>query len=59
MAALKRKRPFPWGDRSTQMTAADLDGDGRDELVVSQGARLRALDRDLKERFYESPGGVK
>jgi outer membrane protein assembly factor BamB len=39
-------------EESRKLTAADLDGDGRDELLVYQGGRLHALDRDLKERWF-------
>ena len=41
-----------WGDEGRRMTAADLDGDGRDELLVNQGNRVHALDRELKERWF-------
>ena len=33
----------------TNLKAADLDGDGRDELLVSYDGRVHAWDRDLKE----------
>ncbi len=37
--------------------AADLDGDGRDELLVSYDGRVHACDRDLKE-LWSWPSGV-
>jgi hypothetical protein len=36
-------------DDLRDLQAADLDGDGRDELLVSYGGLVRAWDRDLKE----------
>jgi len=38
-------------DYNSTLGAADLDGDGRDELLVWYGDRLRAWERDLKERW--------
>ena len=35
-----------------KLTAADLDGDGRDELLVYQGDRFHVWDRDLKDRWF-------
>ena len=39
---------------SSALKAGDLDGDGRDELLVSYGGRVHAWDRDLKE-LWSSP----
>jgi hypothetical protein len=37
------------GDYASLLKAADLDGDGRDELLVRYGEKLWALDRKLNE----------
>ncbi len=37
------------GDHASLLLAADLNGDGRDELLVWYANRLRACDKDLKE----------
>ena len=38
--------------QSTQLTAADLDGDGRDELLLYYDGFLHAWDHDLKDRWF-------
>jgi predicted Ser/Thr protein kinase len=38
------------------LNCADLDGDGRDELLLHDDAQLRALRRDLKELWARSDG---
>ncbi len=52
IAALERDSGFLWGDGPRRMTAADLDGDGCDELLVNRFDRLHALAGDLKERWF-------
>ncbi len=37
------------GDKYPSLKAADVNGDGRDELIVWFGGKLHALDRDLNE----------
>ncbi len=34
------------------MTAADLDGDGRDELLLYYDRSLHAWDHELKDRWF-------
>ena len=38
--------------QGAQLTAADLDGDGRDELLVYCNGFLHAWDRELKDRWF-------
>jgi outer membrane protein assembly factor BamB len=38
--------------QTATLTAADLDGDGRDELLLYQGDKFHAWDRDLKELWF-------
>jgi predicted Ser/Thr protein kinase len=52
-----------FGDENGRsLYAGDLDGDGRDELLLGSVNRLTALDRDLKERWSwagEGSAGIK
>jgi hypothetical protein len=50
----ERRRPEVRGEFDSVLRAADLNGDGRDELVVSYGNRLRAWSADLKEIWSRS-----
>jgi hypothetical protein len=43
---------------SLPLVAVDLTGDGRDELVLNFGDRLRVLSRDLKELWSRPDGTV-
>jgi hypothetical protein len=53
----KQHRDLP-ADTSRILRAADLDGDGRDELFVWFDERLRVLGSDLKERWsWPDPEG--
>ncbi len=55
MRSLSRMRNLGLGasnQETARLTAADLDGDGRDELLVYQGDRLHAWDHELKELWF-------
>ena len=47
-----RSRLDPGCKENGRTTAADLNGDGRDELLLYQGDKLQVWDRDLKDVWF-------
>ncbi len=52
LSRLRNLGPDVLSQKTATLTAADLDGDGRDELLLYQGEKIHGWDRDLKELWF-------